>query len=83
MRTQRTVHMKTIQPGTIRKASPTVLPEGLKPLAVRFKTARAIIGVGKTKFHELINTGKIETVTIEGVRLAVYSSLERLVKDAA
>ena len=75
--------MKTIRPGTTGKASPIDLPEGLKPLAVRFKTARTLIGVGKTKFHELINDGKIKTITIDGVRLAVYSSLERLVKEAA
>ena len=62
--------MKTIRPGTTGKASPTDLPDGLKPLAVRFKTARALIGVGKTKFHELINDGKIKTVTIAIQNLA-------------
>ena len=68
----------------MKAAKPAVsadLPEGLKPLAVRFKTGRALIGVGKTKFHALINAGKIKTTTIDGVRLAVYSSLEQLVKE--
>jgi hypothetical protein len=42
----------------------------------------AMLGVGKTKFHELINAGLIEVAEIDGMPVAVVSSLERLVKNS-
>jgi excisionase family DNA binding protein len=51
----------------------------LKPLAVPVKTARALLGIGNTKFYELVNDRTIETISLGRRRLVIYASLERLV----
>jgi hypothetical protein len=58
------------------------LPANVKPLTVRLRVGMAMLGVGKTKFHELINAGLIEVAEIDGMPVAVVSSLERLVKNS-
>ena len=49
-----------------------------KPLLVPGPTARRIIGVGNTKFWDLVKAGKIEMVEVGGSRMVVYASLEKL-----
>ena len=49
-----------------------------KPLAVTVKEAEELIGIGHTKFYELIRTGIIKTFTVGRRRLVVYASLEEL-----
>ena len=51
---------------------------GIKPLTVTVGTALNISGLGRTKLYELINEGRIKTVTIGRRRLVVFSSLEEL-----
>ena len=53
-----------------------------KPLLVSQAKARQIIGVGPTKFWELVKSGRIKTVLLhEGSRpMVVYASLEALVE---
>lgn len=44
----------------------------LKPITVTVANARAVSGLGNTKFYELINEGKIKTITIGRRRLIIY-----------
>jgi hypothetical protein len=71
MESQMTAAPKRPKPG---------LPAGMKPLTVRLKVGMAMLGIGKTKFHELINAGLVEVIDVGGMRLARVESLERLVK---
>jgi hypothetical protein len=49
-----------------------------KPILVPGPEARRLIGVGNTKYHELVKAGTIESVFVGGRRMIVYASLERL-----
>jgi hypothetical protein len=50
----------------------------LKPLLVSQFVARRLIGVGNTKWFELVKTGKVRVVDVGGRKMAVYASLEAL-----
>ena len=50
----------------------------LKPITVTIETALTISGLGRTKFYELINDGRIKTIRIGRRRLVIFSSLEEL-----
>jgi hypothetical protein len=50
----------------------------IKPLLVNNQTARKLIGVGNTKYWELVKAGQIKLVDVGGRKLAVYASLEAL-----
>ncbi len=52
---------------------------GTRPISVTVATARKLIGVGNTKFYELIKNGDLETVRIGRRVLVTYRSLERLI----
>jgi hypothetical protein len=54
----------------------------LKPLLVPQPVGRRIIGVGNTKWFELVKAGKIQTVDVGGRKMAVYASLEALASPA-
>jgi excisionase family DNA binding protein len=61
-------------------ATPTLPASGdLKPLAVSVRAGRALIGVGNSKFYELIADGKIKTVKCGSKTLVIYQSLEKLI----
>jgi hypothetical protein len=49
-----------------------------KPLLVSNTQAKRAIGVGNTKYWELVKAGKIKTVDVGGRSMAVYASLEAL-----
>lgn len=49
------------------------------PLTVRVETAMRMLGLGRTKFYELIGTGEIETIKVGKSRLVVFESLQRFV----
>ncbi|MEQ1706213.1 MAG: helix-turn-helix domain-containing protein [Rickettsiales bacterium] len=53
----------------------------LKPITVTVDNALRLSGLGRTKFYELINQGKIKTTTIGRRRLVAYSSLEELANE--
>jgi hypothetical protein len=54
-----------------------------KPLLVSGPVARKIVGVGNTKFWELVKAGKIKLVDVGGGRkLVSYASLEALAQPA-
>lgn len=55
--------------------------QSLKPITITIETALRISGLGRTKFYELINEGKIKTTTIGRRRLVVYASLEALANN--
>jgi hypothetical protein len=58
------------------------------PLAMTFKppnaitctvnTARSVSGLGRTKIYELMHDGRLQSVTVDGRRLIVWASLEKL-----
>jgi hypothetical protein len=54
--------------------------QGMKPLTVSVKTARALLDLGNTKMWELIKDGRVDTVSFGRKRLVVYESLEKLLK---
>lgn len=53
-----------------------------QPLLVTINTALSMIGLGRTKFYELVNGGRIETVVVGSRRLVKVSSLRRLAGEA-
>ena len=50
----------------------------LKPVTVTVENALMLCGLGRTKFYQLCNEGRIKTITVGRRRLVVYSSLEEL-----
>ena len=54
-----------------------------KPLLVSNTKAKQVIGVGNTKYWELVKAGKIKTVDVGGRSMAIYASLEALANPAA
>lgn len=54
---------------------------GNAPLAYRVKHFCSTIGLGKTKFYELLRDGKIKTVIIGGRRLVPAEEAQRLVRE--
>jgi excisionase family DNA binding protein len=50
----------------------------LKPLTVTIPVALNIIGLGRTKFYQLLDDGTIESITIGRRRLVNYESLQLL-----
>jgi len=51
------------------------------PLAYRVAQFCRLIGLGKTKFYELVRDGKIKTVLIGGRRLVPADEAQRLVRE--
>ena len=50
-------------------------------LAYRIKVFCRLLGIGRTKFYELCNAGKIRTVVIGGRRLIPADEAKRLVRE--
>ena len=48
------------------------------PITVPVNEALRLIGIGRTKFYELVNNGTIKTIQIGSRRLVIYKSLEEL-----
>lgn len=53
----------------------------IKPLALTVAEALKATGLGRTKFYELVNEGRIKTISLGRRRLVVYASLEALVSS--
>jgi len=51
------------------------------PLAYRVRDFCKSVGVGKTKFYELLRAGKIKTITIGGRRLVPAEEAQRIVRE--
>lgn len=51
------------------------------PLTVTVREALALIGIGRTRFYELVSAGQITTIKIGRRRLVHVDSLRRLVAD--
>jgi hypothetical protein len=51
---------------------------GRKPLLVPNATARQLLGVGNTKFWELVKAGQIKLVQVGSSKMTVYASIEEL-----
>ena len=54
----------------------------MEPLLVTGPVARKLIGVGNTKYWELVKSGKVKLVEVGGRRMATYASLKELAKSA-
>ena len=50
-------------------------------LAYRVKHFCKCVGLGRTKFYELVREGKIRTLTIGGRRLVPADEAQRLVRE--
>ena len=55
----------------------------MEPLLVTGPVARKLIGVGNTKYWELVKTGKVAVVEVGGRKMATYASLKELAKPKA
>jgi hypothetical protein len=55
----------------------------IEPLLVTGPVARKLIGVGNTKYWELVKAGKVKLVVVGGRRMATYASLKELTKSGA
>jgi excisionase family DNA binding protein len=51
------------------------------PLALTVKEALRLIGLGRTKFYQLIAQGKISTVHVGRRRLIIYDSLKAFLEQ--
>ena len=51
------------------------------PLAYRVKHFCRAVGLGKTKFYELVREGKLKTVVIGGRRLIPADEAQRLIRE--
>jgi len=49
-----------------------------KPLLVTNTKAKQLLGVGNTKYWELVKKGLVEQADLGGTKMVVYASLERL-----
>lgn len=54
-------------------------PHEPKPLTVKVETAMRMLGLGRTKFYELVGEGEIETIKVGKSRLVIFDSLQRFV----
>lgn len=50
-----------------------------KPLCVRVTVAAQMIGIGRTKFYELVNAGEVEIFKLGKSTLVPIDSLEALI----
>jgi excisionase family DNA binding protein len=50
-------------------------------LAFRVKPFCEAVGIGRTKFYELVRNGKIKTVVIGGRRLVPAAEARRLIRE--
>ncbi len=55
----------------------------MEPLFTSVNNAAEALDIGRTKTYELINSGKIKTITIGKRRLVVIDSLRALAKSDA
>jgi hypothetical protein len=55
------------------------MTEGLEPLLVRHRQAQDMLGVGATKYWELVRGGEIEVVGTGAMSRAVYASIKKYV----
>lgn len=53
------------------------------PLLVSVPEAKTMLAIGQTKFYDLVNKGKIETVKLGRKTCVRVSSLERLAETGA
>ena len=51
------------------------------PLAYRVRDFCKSVGLGKTKFYELLRAGKIKTISIGGRRLVPADEAQRIVRE--
>jgi Helix-turn-helix domain len=61
---------------------PETLPLPFEPLTVRIPVAMQLVGIGRSKFYELIASGDIDTVKIGRCTLVPTASLRRLIGQA-
>jgi excisionase family DNA binding protein len=55
----------------------------MEPITVTINDTKKATGLGTTKIYELINQGKLETVSIGRRRLVKVASIRALVEQAA
>jgi len=53
------------------------------PLAYRVTSFCKSIGIGRTKFYELVREGKIRTIIIGGRRLVPADEVQRLLQEGS
>ena len=69
-----------------RKPPPAIMASSsatLEPITVRIPVAVQLTGIGRSKLHELIKAGKVETVKVGTATLVKAASLRRLAERGA
>jgi hypothetical protein len=54
------------------------MPDAIEPITVNINEARRLSGLGTTKLYELMAAGRLEGSKLDGRRLIVFSSLNKL-----
>ena len=55
----------------------------LTPFAVRIPVAARMLGLGRTKIYELLDTGELASVKVGRARLIVVSNLRGFIENQA
>jgi excisionase family DNA binding protein len=64
--------------GSTTKRAAVVPPESDRPIWVRPKEAARLGGFGLTRCYELIDSGKLKSIKVGGMRLVSVASIESL-----
>lgn len=62
-------------------SAPTKVGRSVTPLTISVNDALAMLGIGRTRFYELVAAGEIQTIKLGRRRLVQVASLQRLASE--
>lgn len=64
-----------------KTSAPTSGARSITPFTISVKDALAMLGIGRTRFYELVAAGEIQTIKLGRRRLVQIASLQRLASE--
>lgn len=64
-----------------KTSAPASGARSVTPLTISVNDALAMLGIGRTRFYELVAAGEIQTIKIGRRRLVQVASLQRLASE--
>ncbi len=64
-----------------KTSAPTKGGRSITPLTISVNDALAMLGIGRTRFYELVAAGEITTIKLGRRRLVQVASLQRLASE--
>ncbi|WP_082468112.1 MULTISPECIES: helix-turn-helix domain-containing protein [unclassified Sphingomonas] len=64
-----------------KTSAPTKGGRSITPLTISVNDALAMLGIGRTRFYELVAAGEIATIKLGRRRLVQVASLQRLASE--